>query len=108
MYIAGFCPEGRIGPPDRDGVVFCSRGAHPRFFEDGEIELPKTRKIKTEEERKQEQEDREEEFFAEEERRRERFERGEGGVGRGWGRRRRGRAGGNAGASSWRGGRAGG
>ncbi|KAG9738361.1 hypothetical protein KCU77_g5172, partial [Aureobasidium melanogenum] len=94
FYLAGFCPNGRSGPPDRDNVVSCEHGAHPKWIDAKDLKKPEPRRIKPEEELRREQEEREEEFFAEEEKRRERFERGESGGGRGWGKRRgRGRGG---------------
>lgn len=94
LYLAGFCPNGRAGPPDRDNVVSCEHGAHPKWIDGDNLKKPEPRRVKPEEELRREQEEREEEFFAEEEKRRERFERGEGGGGRGWGKRRgRGRGG---------------
>lgn len=95
FFIAGFCPNGRAGPPERDGVVSCEHGSHARWVPDEEMKKPEVKTVKLEEELRREQEEREDEFYAEEERRRERFERGEGGVGRGWGRRRRGGGGGD-------------
>ncbi|KAF2151972.1 hypothetical protein K461DRAFT_279498 [Myriangium duriaei CBS 260.36] len=104
LYLAGFCPNGRMGPPDRDGVIFCVNGAHPKYIADGEMKKPEVKRFKTAEELQREQDEREDEFYAEEEKRRERFERGEGGIGRGWGRRRRGRGGmGGGGGGGWRG-----
>lgn len=105
FYLAGFCPNGRAHPPDKDHVVSCQYGAHPKFTPDEEMHprKPEVRQVKDPEEERREQEEREEEFWAEEERRRERFERGEGGGGRwinrgGMGRGRgRGRGGGGAG-----------
>ncbi|KAL1311677.1 hypothetical protein AAFC00_001781 [Neodothiora populina] len=90
FYLAGFCPNGRAGPPDRDNVVACEYGAHPKWSEEKDLKKPEARRVKPEEELRREQEQREEEFFAEEDKRRERFERGETGAGRGWGKRRRG------------------
>ncbi|PNS20216.1 mRNA 3'-end-processing protein YTH1 [Sphaceloma murrayae] len=97
LYISGFCPNGRAGPPGKDGVILCENGAHPKWVPEAELKKPEVKIFKTEEQLRREQEEREDEFYAEEEKRRERFERGEGGVGRGWGRRRRGRGG------AWRG-----
>ncbi|KAF2482233.1 hypothetical protein BDY17DRAFT_251198 [Neohortaea acidophila] len=99
-YLAGFCPLGRAHPPDRDNVIECQYGAHPKWTKDEDMnpKRPEVRKLKDPEQERKEQEEREEEFFAEEERRRERYERGEGGAGRwsgrgGPSRRRGGRAG---------------
>ena len=92
FYLAGFCPNGRGHPPDADKVVSCPFGAHARWIRDEDLhpQKPEVRKIKDAEQEKREQEEREEEFYAEEERRRERFERGEVGIGRWAGNRRRG------------------
>lgn len=102
FYLAGFCPNGRAGPPDRDNVVSCEHGAHPKWIEEKDLKKPEARKVKPEEELRREQEQREEEFFAEEEKRRERFERGETGAGRGWGKRRRGGAAGGGAGGHWK------
>lgn len=103
FYLAGFCPYGRAAPPDKDGVLRCQHGAHPKYVEDSAMPKPQVMVIKSAEELQQEQEEREEEFYAEEERRRERYERGEGGIGRGWGRRRRGAGGMNrGGGGGWK------
>ncbi|KAG8629729.1 hypothetical protein KVT40_001348 [Elsinoe batatas] len=97
LFLAGFCPNGRSGPPAKDGVIMCDLGAHPRYVPDEDMKKPEVKVLKTEEQLRREQDERDDEFYAEEEKRRERYERGEGGVGRGWGRRRRGRGG------AWRG-----
>ena len=94
FYLAGFCPNGRAGPPDRDNVISCEYGSHTKWVDEKSLPKPEVKKYKSPEEVQREQEEREDEFYAEEEKRRERFERGEGGVGRGWGRRRRGGGGG--------------
>lgn len=90
FYIAGFCPNGRNGPPGRDGVVECEAGPHPKWVEAGQLAKPRIKVSRPAQELQREQDEREDEFYAEEERRRDRAERGEGPVGRGWGRRRRG------------------
>lgn len=89
-YIAGFCPDGRNGPPGKDGIIECDAGPHVKWVDDGALPKPEVRTIKPPEVLQKEQDEREEEFYQEEERRRERAERGEGTLGRGWGRRRRG------------------
>lgn len=96
-FLAGFCPNGRSHPPDNDKVVSCEHGAHARWIKDEDLHpaKPEVRKPRDEETERKTQDEREDEFWAEMERREEARQRGEGGVGRWGGMRRRGRGGRN-------------
>lgn len=73
----------------------CEHGAHARWIKDEDLHpaKPEVRKARDEEAERRAQDEREDEFWMEMERREEARQRGEGGVGRWGGMRRRGRGG---------------